>query len=56
MSLLRQLARGAHALLHPRQSHADVADEVSHYLAEATAALYELPTEAVEGLEFSELD
>lgn len=38
MSLLRKMVRGVRALLRPEQAHAEVADEVAHYLEEATAA------------------
>ncbi len=34
----RQLARGLHALFHRRAADREIADEVAHYLAEATAA------------------
>lgn len=38
MSLLHQLGRGIQALIRPEKADAEVADEVSHYLEEATAA------------------
>ena len=38
MSLWRQLTRGLHALTHPTAADQDVADEVHHYLEQATAA------------------
>jgi putative ABC transport system permease protein len=38
MSLIRQIARGLHALTHGRDADRDVDDEVSHYLEQATAA------------------
>jgi putative ABC transport system permease protein len=38
VSLLRQVGRGIRALLRPRQADAEVADEVAHYLDQATAA------------------
>lgn len=38
MSLWRQLSNGLRALLHPGDTDRDVADEVEHYLDEATAA------------------
>jgi putative ABC transport system permease protein len=38
MSLWRQLTRGFHALIHPTVADQDVADEVHHYLEQATAA------------------
>jgi putative ABC transport system permease protein len=38
VSLLRQVARGVRALFRPGREDADVADEVSHYLEESTAA------------------
>ncbi len=38
MSLLRQVGRGIRALVRSRQTDDDVADEVAHYLDEATAA------------------
>ncbi|HKO17043.1 MAG TPA: ABC transporter permease [Gemmatimonadaceae bacterium] len=38
MSLLRQIARGVHALVHGRQMDQDVADEVRQYRDETTAA------------------
>jgi putative ABC transport system permease protein len=38
-SVWRQLARGLHALTHRRAAEQEVADEVAHYLEEATADL-----------------
>ena len=38
MSLWRQLTRGLRALTHRTAADRDVADEVEHYLEEATAA------------------